>query len=125
MTTIKSFTDQDKVYESLIKLAEDNPSEFEAKRDELISEFIKSLPEKYQKRMACFQWRIDRIRDKTKTPIEACIAISNMMFDSVNKLHKQAREIQMELAGEISEYQRAPKPLAKILEFRTPHHLCD
>lgn len=119
MTKPTSYTSQDKIFKSLQDLAENDPEQFEAKRDELINEFISDIPDKYQKGMHCLQWRIDRTRDLAKTPLAACIEISKMMYSSVAHLHKQSRAIHQCLSGETDQHYKIRKPLAKILEFRT------
>ena len=87
MTLPTNYTNHDSVFKSLQALAENDPEGFEAKRENVINEFIDSIPEKYQQRMQCFQWSINRTRDLAKTPLAACFAISNMMFNSANQLH--------------------------------------
>ncbi len=119
MGKIKSYTSQDPVFATLEQLAKVNPHEFELKRDELINEFIQQLPEKYKKRLGCFQWRINCVRDSAKTPLAACIKISKMMFGSVGQLNRQARLIQLKLAGEDVSFQAADNSTAKILDLST------
>jgi len=74
-------------FDRMMGLAKKNPDDFEDIRQELISNFIKSLPKEKQHRMECLQWRIDRTRDKAKNPLAACMAITEMMWDSFEKLN--------------------------------------
>ena len=65
------------------KLANNDPQAFEDRRQKLIDDFILELPEDKQHRMRCLQWRVDSVRRISKTPMAACIAISRMMWESI------------------------------------------
>jgi hypothetical protein len=64
-------------------LAQKDPEAFEAKRLEKIENLIQSAPEELRPRLRSFQWRIDMERQRCSTPLQACIRISNMMWDIV------------------------------------------
>ena len=75
-------------FTSRSRLAKSDPQAFEALRSKDIEELINSASKEQQHRLRCLQWRIDKVREKTKTPMGACIAISEMMWDSFYELHK-------------------------------------
>lgn len=118
MTLPTSYTNQDKVFKSLQALAENDLDGFEAKREKVINEFINSIPLKYQERMQCFQWSIDRTRDLAKTPLDAYFAISNMMFSSANQLHDEAQSLQATFSGEKIDPHIVTKPEGRVLDFK-------
>jgi len=62
-------------------MAKRDPTEFESTRLVAIEELIASVPEDRQGKLRCLQWRIDQERRISSTPLEACIRISNMMWD--------------------------------------------
>ena len=62
-------------------LAENNPKAFEFVRQKMIDSLIAEAGEKG--RLKSLQWRIDVERERSKTPMSACVRISNMMFDSL------------------------------------------
>ncbi len=62
-------------------LAEHDPGAFERLREEAIDEFIESAPANMQQRLRGLQWQIDHVRGRSKTPMAACIRLSNMMWD--------------------------------------------
>ena len=64
-------------------LAQTDPQAFEAKRLERIEKLIQSAPEELHQRLRSFQWRIDMERQRCSNPLQACIRISNMMWDLV------------------------------------------
>ena len=70
-------------FEKWSSLASTDPEAFEQYRKQVINNFIQDLPEEKQQRMRCLQWRVDSIRRLAKTPLAACIEISNMMWDSI------------------------------------------
>ena len=64
-------------------LAETNPQAFELKREQVIESVIQSMPDAKQERMRRLQWRIDQERRMAKSPMAACIRLSNMMWENV------------------------------------------
>jgi len=70
-------------FDSLSLLAQSDPQAFEAKRLEMVGQMIESAPESLRQRLRSFQWRIDRERERSDNPLQACIRISNMMWDMV------------------------------------------
>ncbi len=70
-------------FEYLANLAASNPDKFEEHREKLINEFIQKMPSDKKDWLKKIQWRVDQARRQAKTPIGACILISNMMMESV------------------------------------------
>lgn len=70
-------------FDSLAQLAQSDPEAFEAKRLALIGKLIEGAPQELQQRLRGFQWRIDMERQRCSNPLQACIRISNMMWDMV------------------------------------------
>lgn len=70
-------------FDSLAKLAQNDPEAFEAKRQEMIANLIDGAPEELRQRLVGFQWRIDMERQRCDNPLQACIRISNMMWDMI------------------------------------------
>ena len=64
-------------------LASDDPQAFERLRKQVISEFLGQIPAAQQSRLRSLQWRIDRVRDRSKNPMSATINLYSMMWDSV------------------------------------------
>lgn len=70
-------------FDSLAKLAQSDPEAFEAKRLAMIGKLIEGAPAELQQRLRGFQWRIDMERQRCSNPLQACIRISNMMWDMI------------------------------------------
>ncbi len=103
-------------FDTMMNLAKNNPEEFEALRQTLINNFIESLPEENQHRMKCLQWRIDRTREQSKTPLAACMALTEMMWDSFEQLNA----LFLEMKGSDSRVKvSVPLQTADILPFKT------
>lgn len=64
-------------------LARERPEEFDRLREEAISELIESASVALRQRLRGAQWQIDVIRQRAKTPIAACLQLSDMMWDRV------------------------------------------
>ncbi len=80
---MKSAYDWDIDFDAWSALAADDPGRFEQRRSELIGEVIGLTAAERQQRLKCLQWRIDKIRQTSHTPLAACIKLSKMMHDSV------------------------------------------
>lgn len=64
-------------------LAKANPEAFEAKRREVIEQFIADVPPQRQARMRGLQWRVDIERAQYRHPLASCAHLFNMMWSSV------------------------------------------
>ena len=94
------------------QLAKDDPERFESLRLETIEFHINKATEANQDRLRCLQWRIDRIRENAKNPMDACISISNLMWDNLDRL-----VISYQHLKQLNEGQYNPLPSATILKF--------
>jgi len=75
-------------FDELKKLAEQDPQQLEALRQQWVEETINDAPEKFQRRLRGLQFQIDMEREKAKNPVSACIRVSKMMHDSLAKLYE-------------------------------------
>lgn len=73
----------EKEFDEWAEAAESNPASFEEMRLAAIEAFIASVPEENQDRLRKLQWRIDQERRLAKTPMNACIRLSRMMWRNV------------------------------------------
>lgn len=69
------------VFDEWKELAERNPEAFEFTRQRMIDSLIAEANE--SERLKCLQWRIDVERERSKTPMSACVRLSNMMLNSL------------------------------------------
>ena len=106
-------------FDVLMELALNDPEAFEAERKEIIDSFLDTVPEENKRRLVGLQWQIDQVRTLAKSPMASCVAISNMMKDSLDKLSFYQQEL-LRLnplePGYSSEPLQEPEP-AKILPF--------
>lgn len=70
-------------WEQWVKLAHENPQEFERKRASAIEELIMSQPVESRRRSRQLQWRIDGIRLTSPNSLAACVKIYDMMIETV------------------------------------------
>lgn len=66
-----------------VKLARENPEEFERQRAAAIEELIMSLPVESRHRSRQLQWQIDGIRLTSSNSLHACIRMYDMMMETV------------------------------------------
>ncbi|NIR28135.1 MAG: DUF3135 domain-containing protein [Gammaproteobacteria bacterium] len=64
-------------------LAEADPVAFERHRAETIDRAIRRAAPRRRQRLRGLQWRIDTVRRQARTPLAACIRLSDMMWASV------------------------------------------
>ncbi len=73
----------DKTFDEWAELANSDPGAFEKMRLAAIDRCIQDLPVSQQQRMRRLQWRIEQERRMARTPMNACLRISRMMWDTV------------------------------------------
>ncbi|WP_297810464.1 DUF3135 domain-containing protein [uncultured Methylophaga sp.] len=75
-------------FEEWALLASQDRAAFEEKRAAAISQCIADIAhdDAACRRLTGLQFRVDMLRRKHKTPLGACIALSQMMMDEVHKL---------------------------------------
>ena len=70
-------------FDEWMNLARTDPEAFDARRKKIIDELIAHAPEHIRQRLISFQWRINMERARCSNPMQACIKLSNMMWDLV------------------------------------------
>jgi len=70
-------------FDEWMNLAKTDPEAFDLKRKQIIDDLIAHAPERIRQRLIQFQWRIDMERARCSNPLQACIKLSNMMWDMV------------------------------------------
>ncbi len=103
-------------YDYWARLWKKDPEIFEVERTRTIEAFINSLPERNQQRLRSFQWRIDMVRRRSKTPLAATLRLYTMMMDSLlgdNGLMNALQSLKKSLDDEPIKMQSA-----RVLSFR-------
>lgn len=83
MKRYKPNNSSENTFEYWSDLASNNPQEFEEIRKEAIRNCINNLSDDKRIAFERFQWRIEQVIRKSKTPLGACIAISKMMSEKI------------------------------------------
>lgn len=113
-------SEQEMGFDEWKTLAQQDPAAFEDMRRQHIDSFIAGVPEEKRRRLKGLQWQIDQTRSLARTPMASCIAISNMMWDSLYQLNQQQREL-----TQTASVKQADRPAAAatstILPFRARH----
>ena len=74
-------------FDTLMRLAQNSPEEFEALRDILNRELIESAPAHMQARLRGLLFQIDGRRRTASNPTQSCVSVFAMMQDSLMELH--------------------------------------
>lgn len=91
-------------FDEMLALAKTDPTTFEARREEYIESFLTSIPAEKRHRLRGLQWQIDQTRQLARTPMASCVAISNMMWDSLHLLGLQQRELVKLATGQPAQF---------------------
>ncbi|MBL4794320.1 MAG: DUF3135 domain-containing protein [Pseudomonadales bacterium] len=119
MTTLPEF-------DELVRLAKTDPEALESLRADMCEKLILEAPADIRRRLRGLQFKIDMERERTKTPMAACIKISEMMHDSFGRLRDALNEAQGAQAGTLTDVSKdinrqaeaAPEPrAADIIQF--------
>ncbi|MEO1766816.1 DUF3135 domain-containing protein [Thiobacter aerophilum] len=70
-------------FDEWMRLAKTDPAAFDARRQQAIEALINEAPPHIRQRLERFQWRIDVERVRCENPMQACIKLSNMMWQLV------------------------------------------
>ena len=106
-------------FEEWSELSRKDPEAFEELRQKTINEFIDGAAVERQHRLRCLQWKIDRVREKNSTPLAACVAISGMMWDSLERLHKIYYDYENITSVKEGKRVLTPLPSAAVLPFQS------
>jgi hypothetical protein len=64
-------------------LARSDPKAFEECRDRIISEAIQRAPAHKQQRLHRMQWKLNQIRNTSRTPMIACLRMNRLLWEAV------------------------------------------
>lgn len=100
-------------FDILMQLAERDPDQLEKIRHHMANSTINSAPRYLRPRLRGLQFQIDAARQLAKSPLAACIQISEMMHDSFEQLR-------IALNGALDEEpaEQPEPPRAQVLTFR-------
>jgi hypothetical protein len=70
-------------FDAWVKLARQDPQAFEEKRKRIIDDAIKAAPPSKRQRLRCLQWKLDKIRETSRTPMIACLHINRLLWENV------------------------------------------
>ena len=82
---------KDQLYEQFARIGKAlaSPKRLELLRRSMMAALIDSAPnEQMKKRLRGLQFKIDLERERAKTPMAACVTLSEMMHESLAELHR-------------------------------------
>ena len=92
-------------FDTWSEMARNDPDAFEQMRLAAIQAVIDSAPAENRERLLRLQWRIDQERRLARTPLNACLRISSMMWRNVlgpGGLQERFGELQRMFGGQPS-----------------------
>lgn len=109
-------------FDEWMMLAKNDPDKFEEQRRKRIELFFNNVPEEKLQRLKGLQWQIDQTRKLAGSPMASCIAISNMMWDSVSRLQEHQYELVSLATGKAARPLKKSPPSAEILSIKPRAH---
>lgn len=109
-------------FDEWMMLAKNDPEKFEEERRKRIELFFNNVPEERLQRLKGLQWQIDQTRKLAGSPMASCIAISNMMWDSVNRLQEHQYELVNLATGKAPRPEKKESVSAKIIPLQSRAH---
>jgi hypothetical protein len=96
-------------------LAKSDGDAFEQRRLAVVAAAIERSSPRQRQRLRTLQWRIEAERRRTRTPLQACLRLSSMMWDSLlsSQAHLDTLLQQVSPAGQAP----ALRPSAKVIPF--------
>lgn len=106
-------------FEEWAQLARQDQAAFEEKRAATIRRAIEDTAhsERERRMLNGLQFKVDMVRRRHKTPLGACIALSDMLMQQVHQLTSLDIE---QLLESVSSSTSLPHEKAKIIPFHTP-----
>jgi hypothetical protein len=80
-------------FEEWHRLSKESPQRFEQKRQQVCQQLIDAAPEKYRRRLNGLMFQIEMNRRKAANPMDSCIRLSRMMWDSYYELFDQLNHL--------------------------------
>lgn len=80
-------------FDTLKTMASEDPAALEKLRQNLVQQVIDAAPPRSKQRLEGLQFQIDCQRKLAKTPLAACIKISEMMHESLDTLRTLLNEV--------------------------------
>ena len=99
-------------FDAWAELAREDPEAFEIKRKDIIEDVISGAQRRNRQQLRRIQWKLDRIRDTSATPLAAFIRMQELMWDSVLGDDGLLAALQ-----QTPEAEKAPRRSAQVLEF--------
>lgn len=85
MSDSSSVTPRD--FDEWAALAKSDPQAFETQRRQVIDRAIRAASADRQQRLRRIQWKLDRIRGTSRTPMAACLRMNRLLWESVAGEH--------------------------------------
>ncbi|ARU56944.1 hypothetical protein OLMES_2899 [Oleiphilus messinensis] len=89
-------------FDVMLEMAKQDPEALEALRKSLVEKVIATADDRYKRKLKGLQFKIDMERQRARTPLATCLALSGMMHDSFYRLNDSLNEFrQLSLNADI------------------------
>jgi hypothetical protein len=76
-------------FDKWAQLAKDDPAAFERERDAALRSVIATAPAEHRQRLEGLQFRLDLERQRSGTPLGACVRMNTLMWAGFHRLRKE------------------------------------
>ena len=108
-------------HELLSRIAKKDENRFEELRQQIIDEFMATVPVEKIEMLSRTQWKVDQVRRLAKNPVDACQRISRLMWESLDKLNTEQQrllDVIYNEMGEVHDLSPTQHETATILQFK-------
>ena len=94
-------------FDELLDIARKSPEQLEVIREQEVDNLIQNAPKEMRRRLKGIQFQVNCQRQLHKTSMGACVAISNMMHESLGKLNRVLNSYVEDSADSAEQHQRS------------------
>ncbi len=103
-------------FDELRKLADSNPEQLEALRQQMIEETINNAPPAFQRRLRGLQFQVDMERRRARNPMDSCIRVSKMMHDHLYQMRQTINGAEVDTRSALAGFTSALPSNQAIME---------
>jgi len=107
-------------FDAWTRLAKDDPQAFEYRRQDAIRSTIDSASVEHRRRLEGIQFQLDLERERSSTPLGACVRMNTLMWSGFHRLRKELNRVSSS-RDDVSPQARTSANVISIQDYRERH----
>ena len=108
-------------FDAWTRLAKDDPQEFERRRQTVVRATIEGASAEHRERLEGIQFRLDLERERSATPLGACVRMNALMWAGFFRLRKELRRVSDPAAKSRPQESASSAKIISLQRYRTEH----